>query len=421
MLYISTPNKRRKQNVARPATSIITVVVFAIIFIFSSAQWNAFVCLEATLSATTPSLLTRTRDALAQAKVFREKPFDAERAKFIIFHKIRGAQGAGNHMSGLLAAHLLADEFARVVCVSDHYKDFHVAFESVDPVAMELCPAILDRYIKEPPYTTGDRTISMLNYHKTPVNECRLKEKLSSAKRVIHMTANTYPRWPQIPPHVNFFAFYKAKSVLLDILPYPHASTDPPPPIVVHLRLPDVSGKDARKGVDEQALHALGELLTPDVERHSPFLVTNNVEWYDFFENQYNWSHPIWGRVFHSALGAQWKGRKPKLLPISGRNGDTRTLQRKYTALRNELGEDKWESLQLWADWYTLLRAEKVYHTFSDFSLSAVHWMNTWSRTYDGINNSTGEMILLEENWIVDGESPRLVDRTGDQLHFCDT
>jgi hypothetical protein len=84
------------------------------------------------------------------------------------------------------------------------------------------------------------------------------------------------------------------------------------------------------------------------------------------------------------------------------------------------MGVDDWETMQLWADWYTLLKAQKVYHTFSDFSLSAVHWMNTWSRTYDGLDPRTGKPLLLEENWVVDGVTPRLIDRAPDNLRHCE-
>jgi hypothetical protein len=44
--------------------------------------------------------------------------------KFIVFIPIAGGQGTGNIIAGLLAAHLLALEFNRIVCVSPLYKAF---------------------------------------------------------------------------------------------------------------------------------------------------------------------------------------------------------------------------------------------------------------------------------------------------------
>ena len=104
---------------------------------------------------------------------------------------------------------------------------------------------------------------------------------------------------------------------------------------------------------------------------------------------------------------------------VSKATAEQRSLLNKYQQYQNDLGIDKWETLQLWADWYTLLTAQQVYHTFSDFSLSAVHWMNIWSRTYDGLDDN-GNMLLLEENWLVDGVTPRLIDRTFENLKNCD-
>lgn len=336
-----------------------------------------------------------------------------QKHKFLIFHRIQDAQGAGNHLHGLLAAHLLADEFNRIVCVSNHYSDFHLAFEVVDPIVAEFCPDILKRHNKEPPETKQDHTISLLNY-RGGANECYLKELLASSARVLHLTGNTYPRWPRVPSHINFFKFYKAKPILLDILPYPVSQ---PPPIVVHLRHADNEGGDTRKGLDDASLRALGELLPLDPSQHSPFLVTNNVQWYDKFEKDHGWFHPQWDVVMHSALGYMWQERQSEARELSR---SQKILQQKYEAYKQKLaGTQHWESLKLWADWYTLLTAEKVYHTFSDFSLSAVHWQNTWSRTYDGIDPSNGKMILLEENWIVDGEQPRLLDRNQAELRNC--
>jgi len=334
--------------------------------------------------------------------------------KFIIFHQIGDGQGAGNVMHGLLAVHLLGDEFSRTICISNHYESFRFAFEPIDPVAVKHCPDILERHSKEPPDTHPEQTIEMLNYRVTPLNECTLKEMMSSSKRVLHVTANTYPRWPKIPQHVNFFAFYKPKPILLEILPYPKAD---PPPIVVHLRHPDTEGVDRRKGVTEADLRALGQFLPVDASQNSPFLVTNNVEWFNYFRDEYGWSHPFWIIVMHSEFGMMWDERRTE--PPQGMSHDKRIRLAKYQHIRKQVGAARLEWLQLWCDFYTLLKAQKVYHTFSDFSLSAVHWQGTWSRTYDGLDEK-GTMLLLEENWIADGESPRLIDREKQDLRNCD-
>jgi hypothetical protein len=74
----------------------------------------------------------------------------------------------------------------------------------------------------------------------------------------------------------------------------------------------------------------------------------------------------------------------------------------------------------MWSDWFTILRAKQVYHTHSDFSLSAIHWNEIASKTIQGIDNITGKLILTDESWRIDTSMPRLVDRVGDQLKNCD-
>jgi hypothetical protein len=443
-------DKRKRRPCQWTLTKVVLCVMAAVGLIFSWSRWTATVSRMNFASSSSPFLrLPSAVGSKATSVSLRtvEQATDHTGLRFVIFHRLQEAQGAGNHMHGLLAAHLLGDEFDRVVCVSQHYKDFHMAFEPADPVAMAHCPDILDRHNKEPPLTRQSHTIELLNYRMHGPNECALQKLLSSTTRVLHLNANTYPRWPQVPPHIHFFAYYKAKPSLLDILPYPQAE---PPTIVVHLRQADKDG-DSRRGVDEASLRALGKLLPLDTSRHSPFVVTNNVPWFDFFEEKYSWSHPYWTIVMHSALGNQvstrgkvrgfgryvvlfvsyilrvpcnfkgWEGRAETAIApkIYGGNANQVALQKKYKHLRKEMGVDDWEIMQLWADWYTLLKAEKVYHTFSDFSLSAVHWMNTWSRTYDGLDPNTGKPLLLEENWVVDGVTPRLIDRTPDNLRNC--
>lgn len=419
--------KKKRKAVLSTTTVSIAIVLVMLAFI-AGTHWIVFSPLDEAIAASHARHSVASALSSAPAGKNQEKENTARKRKkkdtgkidhgnlkFIIFHRIQDAQGAGNQMHGLLAAHLLADEFGRVVCVSDHYKNFHLAFESIIPEAIEHCSDILLRHSQQPPDTNRDQTIELLNYRHGPANECALKEMLSSSKRVLHITANTYPRWPRVPKRLNFFTFYKAKSILINVLPYPHSE---PPPIVVHLRKADKEGSDFRKGTNEEDLRSLGNLLPVDASQRSPFLVTNNVEWFNFFEQNHGWSHPLWTVVMHSEFGYQWQERKPD--DLESLSGDKLARHKKYASIRKEVGVDTFETLQLWADFYTLLRAEKVYHTYSDFSLAAVHWMGMFSRTYDGLDKRSGKMLLLEENWVTDGETPRLVDRASDELMECD-
>lgn len=188
-------------------------------------------------------------------------------------------------------------------------------------------------------------------------------------------------RWPLVPDNL-FFIYYRPKKDFLDILPYDPES---PPTTVVHLREPDGSS-DYRKGLDPESLKALGEALPSDT-----YLVTNRVEWYDYFESNFHWQHPGWNSVEHSAFGQSWGWRNnPKRSP-------NKTIS---------------QTLQMWADWYVMLTAEKVYHTHSDFSVSAIHWMNLDSLSLQGMEN--GHLKMVNESWRVDGETAPLVERTMD-------
>ena len=62
-------------------------------------------------------------------------------------------------------------------------------------------------------------------------------------------------------------------------------------------------------------------------------------------------------------------------------------------------------------DWYTMVTAELVVHTHSDFSISAIHWQDLKSKSIGQFNPDTGELKLKEESWRVDGETARIVDR----------
>mmetsp|Transcript_2886 Transcript_2886/g.6209 ORF Transcript_2886/g.6209 Transcript_2886/m.6209 type:complete len:120 (-) Transcript_2886:691-1050(-) len=50
--------------------------------------------------------------------------------------------------------------------------------------------------------------------------------------------------------------------------------------------------------------------------------------------------------------------------------------------------------LELWSDWYTIYKAEQVYHTASGFSESATHASGAIDRMILGNNNSDGSLLL---------------------------
>jgi hypothetical protein len=316
----------------------------------------------------------------------QEAAADAEALKgdkFLIFVPIEAGQGTGNLIAGLLATHLLALEFNRTVCVSPLYETFLDVFEPAHPVAMEKCPKLLMGTLPAISYSPNDDIyLRLITYFKAP-DECELKATLASNVPILYVESNTYPRWPAVPDNF-FFTNYRAKAELLKALPYKKAPTT-----VVHLREPD--GKtDARKGLDNNSLKALGKTLPRDT-----YLVTNRVEWYDKFEKEYGWSHPEWNEVIHSFYQKSWglRGEKSKAHMVQTVDRET-------------------QNLQMWCDWYTILTAKFVYHTHSDFSISAIHWQNLDSYTIMGLNAATGKLNLEEESWRVSGETERLVDRT---------
>ncbi len=255
--------------------------------------------------------------------------------RFLIFRHAFTGQGAGNVLSGLLATHMLASEFNRTVCLD--YPSFQKAFAYLSLSQHQLCQTIQQTH---PPQERN--TLKRNNYDTSGFSsECSLKERLqSNEESVLYFTGNTYPRWPnpvQYDDSDNFHHFYHPTADLLQYLPWTEA-----PHTVVHLRQAD-GDLDARPGLDHDTLLVLGQALSNGV-----FLVTNRVAWYDFFQ-QFGWSHPPWSHVQHSGLHLVW-----------GNMGSP----------------SRWndQDLQLWADWYTLLRAKTIYHTPSDFSKSAARW-----------------------------------------------
>jgi hypothetical protein len=323
--------------------------------------------------------------------------------RFIVFQGDLTGQGAGNILNGLLAAHLLADEFGRILCVSPAYEDFVLAFSSVHPDVVKNCPKVIQaweaqmdatnplkrgrrRSYKYPP---KDFLLHFTNFGGHPVNECEVKDQLASDTPVWYLRTNTYPRWPttyNAIPENYFDRYYQPNNKLLGLLPKSFPST------VVHLRKED-GQQDVRKGLDNQTLTALADYL----EGQSPYLVTNHVEYYQYF-NERQWAHPAWENVIHSAM----------LNANNNRGRDFRVRQK----------------LQLWADWYILLKAKTVYHTFSDFSASAVHWMEPTSqsaRVIRGYNATTQSLELDVEWWRQEGDLPMLPlgERPPEQLLNC--
>lgn len=322
--------------------------------------------------------------------------------KFLIFKGFLSGQGVGNVISGLLAAHLLGIEFDRIVCVAESYTDFYLAFEMVHPDTLRYCPEILHER-KELWEDKSELIISLINFSNPP-DECQLQTSLASDQPILVLFANTYPRWPGVPDNF-FFTYYRAKPELIGMLPY---DANHPPHTVVHLRVPDDTNGDRRKGLDEASFQALGRLLPSDT-----YLVTNRVAYYDYFREKFGWRHPHWSEIFHTALGRSWGGKdvdgSHHFFESPAQRPDTK-IDRKQHIMEN------------WADWYTILCATMVYHTHSDFSISAVHWQNVPSKSIDGMQG--GNLLLLDESYIRDGLTERLIDRRVDasgtrQLRHC--
>lgn len=326
--------------------------------------------------------------------------------KFILFQGDLRGQGVGNHMNGLLAAHLLGDEFQRVVCVSPAFAEFTLAFDPIHPLATQHCPQVIETATTQSLKKGRRRSYSLppkhlllefANYysaaHNKNLNECDLKQKLASDTPVWFLRTNMYPQWPDATfiPNNYFDRFYQPKQILQALLP------SPPPSVVVHLRKED-GPSDQRGGLDNATLQALGEYFITAMEHQRPFLVTNHVAFYIFFEHL-QWRHPPWETVVHSAL-------------LNGNAFIGQTLSHREQ-----------QKLQLWADWYTCLKADTVYHTFSDFSASAIHWQDPTSqssRIIRGYNTTTQRLELAVEWWRQERKERALplVQRT--KLHNCE-
>lgn len=290
-------------------------------------------------------------------------------------------------MQGLLAAHMLAMEFNRVVCIDPAYKQFLQAFDPIDPDVVRYCPNVLESFDAKVLQTEGN-FIQLINFWRPP-DECQLKERLESDTRVILIEGNTYPRWSEVPQENFFFKYYRAKQELLNILPYSE-----PPKTVVHLRAPD-SVKDQREGVGDDSLRVL---FTEMITTKDVFVVCNRVKWFELAE-EFGLQHSPWESVSHSALHASWGTRSKSKETHIGVIRRVDMHGQKF---------DPVENMQMWADWYTILTAKKVFHTHSDFSGSAVHWQRIDSKRITGDGT---KLKFSPETWQTDVELPRLVDR----------
>ncbi len=256
---------------------------YSFLSLYSSNQQSPVIKIPEKIEDTTPNwTLPELPTQIYQANFSKFPPPPPIHSQFLIYKGFMKGQGTGNHMNGLLATHLLALEFNRTVCVSPDYKEFHLAFRSRQPALQEAC----DPIIKE--YNDNVNLRIMLNNFGKPPNECRLQQQLADRKQPVWVIlANTYPRWPEVPPNF-FFQYYEPTPALLAWLPYPQS-----PHTVVHLRTPDKHGADDRAGLDNATFAMLYQTLPSDT-----FLVTNNVAWYDHFPT---WQHPAWTIVQHTA------------------------------------------------------------------------------------------------------------------------
>lgn len=160
---------------------------------------------------------------------------------------------------------------------------------------------------------------------------------------------------------------------------------------------PDDVLADHREGLDNNSLDFLGNHLP-----HDAFLVTNRVAWFGYFDDHYGWKHANWDEVIHTGQGKSWGGKDAPVML---------TAKNMYFGEPEIVKNKKQQTLQMWSDWYTMLTAEMVYHTHSDFSISAIHWQDLESKSIKGWDTEKEELVFEEESWRSDGETARLVDR----------
>ena len=439
---------------------------------------------------TTGSIVTSRRNAsslLQGTKQYGEEEEDfyywdatkQNRLKFLVFQGNIPGQGAGNLMNGLLATHWLAEEFDRIVCVSPAFEDFWLAFEPIEERTLQYCSLVMERWqdhlnkthplkpgrrhgFHRPPFN-GKYSLEMINFNAAAVNECALQDKLASDVPVWYLQANMYPRWPTtttttssatsattddesllLRQETYFETLYRPRAILREVLPSPLPRT------VVHLRKED-GPRDHRRGLDEPSLRALGEHLQQSSMMSvaaTPYLVTNHVEYYRYFEDHFHWTHPQYDQVIHSALvdgmgvgvAASTLSPQSSTTTKSDHHHDHQLPNKTQVAmaipplLKDPKKARTQQKLWMWSDWYVCHKATTVYHTFSDFSASAVHWnehpasittsQSQSSRIIRGFNATTQQLDLAVEWWRQPQASrmgilPRLVDRMSSELLNC--
>ena len=103
---------------------------------------------------------------------------------------------------------------------------------------------------------------------------------------------------------------------------------------------------DPRLGLNKSSLSAWGNMFPKSSET---YFVTNSVAFFSRFKKCCAWSHARWEEVFHSAM----------LHMRSVLNTNTRETPNPETTRQ--------QNLQMWSDWYTILKADTVYHVSYTF------------------------------------------------------
>lgn len=298
-------------------------------------------------------------------------------------------QGAGNLLKGLYAAHLLGREFGRTVCTV--YPDLQVFFE---PQQLQSHGGTDDCHAFTSTTTSTIGTIQrQQRFHKGQerkqrlvlldyqvVDECHVQRVLASSVPVVVLSGNTYPRWPHPPseqqPPLNFFDLYRPRPEFLLRFNDNNgsSSSNSTTTVVVHLRSPDDVTLDPRNGMDEASLRQMERLVQPSTTTDTEVvLVTNNVSLYQRFSQCCHWSHANWTVVAHSANGVVWDGTYSS--SSSSTLGHHHSKRRPWRTTSSSSSHDRvQQNMQLWMDWYTIYRADMVYHTRSAFSESAHMW-----------------------------------------------
>lgn len=260
------------------------------------------------------------------------------RDRFLVYKAALFNQRIGASASGLLSAHLLGEEFGRIVCVHPVFETFLDVFEPIDPQTNAKCTPVLRKLYE------GRRTGHIqVRSDRKPPDECLLQETLISGPDIVYMIGDTYPRWPEVPPKF-FDRFYRPKPQLLALLPY-----NATPEIVVELTAPE--GRKVKR-LNSKELVAVGRLHPSN---RSYLIAEDRVDLYRISKAKYGWSHPPWNQN-HS------------FVEINGTIVDPGN----QTVLLNR---------QKWVDWYTILQARKVLHQNSQLATSAIRWMGMESHS----------------------------------------